>query len=369
MHVIRLAGRRTGVVVPADDLDALSNDAFEAEFARLLSLERTVAAQKLAMLESARRRGSHVRHGFRDTAAWVASLSGDRVGVVRRDVVLAESVTATPVVAAAWSSGAVSKAQADVLVGGAALPVEVQERLLQRAEVLSVRQLGQAVREAQFDHGVVPPVAQPHAEVRKTDDGGVVEANLDTLGFEIVETAINVAVEQMGLPTDVPIGERRAAALVGIARHFLERTQTPLTKRTGLAHILGLVPSETLIARTGGSATLASGAVISGEAARMLASDAGISRIITRGASEVLDVGRATRVVTVGIAKAVIARDRHCTHPGCHAPPSMCEIHHDEHWAHGGPTSLENCRLLCWFHHHLEHQGAHEERRRRADAA
>jgi hypothetical protein len=46
----------------------------------------------------------------------------------------------------------------------------------------------------------------------------------------------------------------------------------------------------------------------------------------------------------------------------------MCEIHHDEHWAHGGATSLENCRLLCWFHHHLEHQATHEYRRR-SDAA
>jgi hypothetical protein len=158
--------------------------------------------------------------------------------------------------------------------------------------------------------------------------------------------------------------------MVAIARHLLERTETPVTQRTGLAHILGLVPYETLIARTGGSATLASGAVISGELARMLACDAGISRVITRGASEILDVGRATRTVPVGIAKAVIARDRHCTHPGCFAPPSMCEIHHDEHWAHGGPTSLENCRLLCWFHHHLEHQRAEDEhRRRRRDAA
>ncbi len=227
----------TGEVVPADDLDALSHDGFETAFSRLSAVERTVAAQKLACLESARRRGSHARHGFRDTAAWVASLTGDRVGAARRDVVVAEQVAATPVVAEALSSGAVSKTQADVLVGGAALPTDVRERLVERAEVLSVRQLGQAVREAQFDHGLAPP----------------------------------------GLPTDVPIGERRAAALVALARHLLERTESSVTKRTGLAHILGLVPYETLIARAGGSATLASGAVISGEVARMLACDAGIS--------------------------------------------------------------------------------------------
>jgi hypothetical protein len=241
--------------------------------------------------------------------------------------------------------------------------------LVERAEVLSVAKLGQAVRQAQFDHGITPPTVRPHAEVRRTDDGGIVEATLDTLGFEIVETAVNTAVEQMGLPTDVPIGERRAAAMVAIARHFLERTETPVTKRTGVAHILGIVDYETLIAPTGGSATLASGAVIAGEVARMLACDAGISRVITRGASEILDVGRATRTIPVAIAKAVIARDRHCTHPGCHAPPSMCDVHHDHHWTHGGETSVENCKLLCWFHHLLEHQRAEEEHRRRSTAA
>src|SRR5262245_47881284 len=90
-----------GDAVPADGLDALPHDDFEAAFRRPLDVERTVAALKLACLDSARRRGSHVRHGFRDTAAWVASLSGDRTGAVRRDVALAEQVAATPVLASA----------------------------------------------------------------------------------------------------------------------------------------------------------------------------------------------------------------------------------------------------------------------------
>ena len=31
--------------------------------------------------------------------------------------------------------------------------------------------------------------------------------------------------------------------------------------------------------------------------------------------------------------------------------------HHVEHWAHGGPTSLDNLVLLCSFHHRLLHEG------------
>ena len=75
-----------GDVVAADAIDSLSDDDFEAALVRLFEIERAVEATELHFLDSARRRGSQVRHGFRDTAAWVASLAGERIGAVRRDV-------------------------------------------------------------------------------------------------------------------------------------------------------------------------------------------------------------------------------------------------------------------------------------------
>jgi HNH endonuclease len=30
-------------------------------------------------------------------------------------------------------------------------------------------------------------------------------------------------------------------------------------------------------------------------------------------------------------------------------------LHHIQHWADGGDTSLENLTLLCRYHHHLIH--------------
>ena len=67
-----------------------------------------------------------------------------------------------------------------------------------------------------------------------------------------------------------------------------------------------------------------------------------MSRIITRGPSEVLDVGRRTRIVPNGLRRAVEIRDRHCTAPGCDRPPDWCDVHHVEHWADGGSTDLTN---------------------------
>jgi hypothetical protein len=119
-----------------------------------------------------------------------------------------------------------------------------------------------------------------------------------------------------------------------------------------------LVDVEVLEARTGGSATLASGAVITGDQARRLAEDVNIGRVITRGRSEPLDVGRTTRSVSPAIAKAVIVRDRHCRYRGCTAPPWACDVHHRQPWARGGPAAVHNTGLLCWFHHdHVHHHG------------
>jgi hypothetical protein len=38
---------------------------------------------------------------------------------------------------------------------------------------------------------------------------------------------------------------------------------------------------------------------------------------------------------------------------GCDQPASRCEIHHLTPRARGGKTSLNDCALFCWHHHHI----------------
>ncbi len=38
---------------------------------------------------------------------------------------------------------------------------------------------------------------------------------------------------------------------------------------------------------------------------------------------------------------------------GCLQPAAACEIHHVKHKARGGKTSVKECVLLCFFHHHV----------------
>jgi Domain of unknown function (DUF222)/HNH endonuclease len=74
-------------------------------------------------------------------------------------------------------------------------------------------------------------------------------------------------------------------------------------------------------------------------------------------AVELLDLGRATRVVSPGLRRALAVRDGGCAAAGCDRPPAWTDAHHVEHWLHGGPTSLDNLVLLCRVHHRAVHEG------------
>ena len=71
------------------------------------------------------------------------------------------------------------------------------------------------------------------------------------------------------------------------------------------------------------------------------------------GPSLPLDVGYSENV-PAGIRTAVVLRDQHCRWSGgCLQPAAACEIHHVKPKARGGKTSVKDCILLCWFHHHV----------------
>jgi hypothetical protein len=97
------------------------------------------------------------------------------------------------------------------------------------------------------------------------------------------------------------------------------------------------------------------GLELSVAAVRRLACDADIIPGVLGSHGQVLDVGRAHRLVTMALWIALILRDQHCAFPGCTRPPTMCHAHHITHWVDGGPTSLANLVLLCGEHHRVIH--------------
>jgi hypothetical protein len=340
------------------DLAVVDDDAFDAAVDAYVERKRAVEREGIEVLRAATKRGAHARHGFRDAASWLAALSGDRNGLLHRDAVLAGKLAASPVIDEAFASGRISKAAAHELAAGAGLPQPVLVNLTKQAGSLPVEKLAEAVKRAKLAHGRGKPSPPSEASISRSPERVQLRADLDVEDGEVLDVAIHAAIERLKLPKDMPIAQRRAIALVSIGRYFLEHVDDPAMTRVGRPHVLAVIDVETLAGAENGTARFQSGAPISAHAARRIACDASISRVIMRGKSEVLDVGRATREPTVAMTKAVIVRDQHCTEPECHAPPWACEIHHEQHWGRGGHTEVTNLRLICWYHHKRTHASA-----------
>ncbi|WGX94987.1 HNH endonuclease signature motif containing protein [Nocardioides sp. L-11A] len=97
---------------------------------------------------------------------------------------------------------------------------------------------------------------------------------------------------------------------------------------------------------------------ISATDARRLACQATIIPAVLGTTSEVLDLGRRTRLFTRAQRRALRLRDRHCRAEGCTIPATWTEAHHHTPWSHGGSTDLADAISLCNHHHHRIHDRA-----------
>ncbi len=151
-------------------------------------------------------------------------------------------------------------------------------------------------------------------------------------------------------------GARLWDALVTTAQHGLDTDLPPVTHGARPRLLITLDHDALKSAlEDAGLGTSSDGVDLPAGVLRRLACDAEILPAVLGGDSEVLDVGRARRLVTPAIWTALVVRDRHCTFPACTRPPLMCHAHHLRHWANRGTTSLDNLALLCGHHHRVIH--------------
>jgi hypothetical protein len=71
---------------------------------------------------------------------------------------------------------------------------------------------------------------------------------------------------------------------------------------------------------------------------------------------QVIGSGRATRLISRRLRRALEHRHPSCAVPGCGATRGL-HAHHIWHWEDGGATELANLVLLCPYHHRLHHRG------------
>ena len=179
---------------------------------------------------------------------------------------------------------------------------------------------------------------------------------LDPESGATLAAAIRPLASPQGTDDSRTAGQRRTDALVEIARRALDSGTLPAAGGEK-PHVTVEVTLDSLEGRLGMVPGELAGTPIPAETARRLACDAGITRIVTGPESEPLDVGRRTRSIPAGLRRALTHRDKGCAYTGCDYPAEWTDAHHIQHWADGGPTSLDNLVLLCRRHHRAIHEG------------
>ncbi len=160
------------------------------------------------------------------------------------------------------------------------------------------------------------------------------------------------AVDGQAPEPDAPTAQKMGRAFM----EYIERYPTKkIPKSGGLnATVVVLIDVDAFM---GGlkAAQLDTGERISPGLARRLACEAGIIPAVLGGHSQVLDLGRKRRFHSEAQRIALIIQQGGCTVEGCDRPASQCHVHHDNAWADGGTTDLDNGRLICGYHHTRVH--------------
>lgn len=376
--------------------DELSNRELLDRAAELRWRIERLEAELLGMIDEVSRREAHEEDGAVSVVAWLRTrcrLDHGRASELAR---LARAGDSFPELREAHRDGRVSGCEVRRIASGAetvrrdmlrqAVPEETVEQQVSelRGELLTSAENGEgpqglrreidsrrhriAADAVSFDEWVA---FQQRELYFRTTFGGMVDVRgtLDPLSAATVRAAIEPLSAQ---PTsgDPTASQRRADALVQLADRALNSDELPRSRRQR-PHVGVTVDQTTLRQGSGAEGThpahLHGHGASSAEAARLLSCDAEVRRLVIDPDSEVLDVGRASRVVSPGLFAALRARDGGCTHPKCDRPPEWCDAHHVVHWAHGGVTDLDNLVLLCRRHHTETHLRGTQRGRRTTD--
>ncbi|MBK79324.1 MAG: hypothetical protein CMQ43_00200 [Gammaproteobacteria bacterium] len=187
----------------------------------------------------------------------------------------------------------------------------------------------------------------------REDGSGTLSVELPAESLELVMTALERVAARLPEDPDRSLFASGADALVQMAREAL--TGSPQGSASSDEHQVVVHVDATALAGQGGESELPLPMV------KRLCCDGAVVPVLERDGVP-LNVGRKQRTVPTAIKRALMARDRACTFPGCHHQRFL-EAHHVHHWADGGETSLGNLLLLCSTHHTLIHEGGFSVRR------
>jgi hypothetical protein len=359
----------------AEGADAHRDAASVKELVRQHSRLESVLSTTAAAYDAS---GDWAADGAKTATAWLARSCRLPKAAARRMVRRGRNLRHLPVVAEAFSDGAINAAHLDALV---AVRRPDSEEAMARDEALLVKQ-AKRLRFDQFTRAVAywdqladPDGSEEAAEERRARRDVYLEPSLnsmflgsitlDPISGSIVSGELSrieeeffkadwarARAEQGANPTPDDLwrtpAQRRADALVEMAARS-SLVEPDGVRRPPAPLFSVLVDWPTLSGRV---CELAEGIVVSpGELVPWLAM-ADLERAVMEPSGRV-EVSPTQRLFTGGTRRAIELRDRECVHAYCDTPAARCQADHMLPWCRGGRTTQDNGRLLCGFHNRL----------------
>ena len=346
-----------------------SREELRFDLKELRSLIDALEAEFSAEARRVQAGGEHRADGSATVVTWLSRLCGMSATSAADRLCVGSQLESLPKVAKALSSGEIGYQSASLLCHLREQLGEKRDRF-EEAEMLELAR-NHSVATLRFLCRYARHVADPDGFFRDAEadyrrrrlhispliDGmHVIDGLLDAEGGAALRTALDSLAKRLGADDERSHGQRTADALVELVQHAMDEGRLPrrngvrphLTLTTtleGLKNQLGAPPAELELSLP-----------ISTRSLERIACDSTISRVLLAD-SMVIDVGRATRVVSAPMRRALRVRDKGCRWPGCDRQLSWSSPHHIIAWAKDGPSKLPNLVLLCFFHHRLVHEG------------
>ena len=325
--------------------------------------------------------GEYANDGSKSAAAWIAKKCHVPIKEARRLVRHGRLLRELPLVAKALMEGQINASHLD-LMAGARNPrtkesmAKDEALLVEHATNLEFGDFAQSMalweqladpdgteedamaQKERRDVYLVPTIDGMHLGKMTLDpiSGAMVASELARLERLEFEADWAEAKERLGHDPHVSDlrrtpAQRRADAMVEMA---IRSRSAPSDGRRPDPLLSVLIDFPTLMG-LGRICQLSGGLVITPGSLLPWLSEAYIERAVFTPDGRV-EVSESARFFTGATRRALELRDRRCTHPFCDEPIERCQADHVIEYAHGGPTTQANGRLLCAFHNRLRNQ-------------
>jgi hypothetical protein len=344
----------------------LSIDEIDIAIGRLVRQMNAESYRMLVLVRDFDDRFGYAKWSFKTCAEWLAWRCGLSPSAAREKVRTAQALRWLPVLSRAFADGRLSYSKVRALTRVAhAHDEDLLLRYALDASVMQVEERCRQLRNVQPEsvHEARRSWERRSLTVWRDEARGTMRITVEVPieEGELIANAIDCAVaagevstglepDTDGAPKGATWRAQQADALVAVAKAYLDGGGVGGECSGGDHHQVVVHVDEAALRQEAGRSDLPL------ETVRRLACDGSVVTVVEDERGNPLDVGRKQRTVSTALRRALYARGRRCTFPGCQRRHYL-HAHHLHHWIDGGETTLDNLTLLCAQHHRLLHEG------------